>query len=264
MKLKYPNYHRLTSEADIRARLATRFPIPSEFAKAWREFLEEKAALKSWRAKKKMHDRLWLELVAPLKREIAIATTTTRELRGKLRSGALTGQEDHYEPKLRAYEAYQAQMLKSLRYITDMREAYGLTPKQTADQLELPNNGSHWVDWVPPSQRAPVLELFSQVSYKPKAKRKVPFQRRIPKVLRTIEGEQVSLFEQMRQRLLVRTERDYAAWQADDKINSNEKTKRMVKRLEYALDWIRNAKENETMLPTTWHGLFEFEEVSED
>jgi hypothetical protein len=49
-----------------------------------------------------------------------------------------------------------------------------------ASDKDLPNDGTHWTDWIPQKIKSRVLDLFEQIERKPKAKIKIPFERLVP------------------------------------------------------------------------------------
>lgn len=260
MEIKYPHYMKLQPSA-LRARLAARrLPqsVVDEITKTVERQRDEQRAL---RAKKKAQQALWRELLDPAKREFKTMNTMLRNARFQLR----LADEEEKDISLARIEALQAYMLVINDFLTaaeQWSQDIAVTPARKAKRAMkafpggIPNGGSHWTDWIPESKKRPVIALFDAIPHKPKAKRKVPFERRIPKVFRTVEGEKLSLFEEFRHRLRVRTEQALVkAKQAAAYPPFDGTEKRKVELLNEALRRIDEAKDGE-MLPTTWRGFF--------
>ncbi len=129
---------------------------------------------------RRAHKKLWVELMAPLKRELANA-----------RVGAVY-KPAHPDPKRdEAFAAY----VKCLEVLLQkLQQAYRLEAHKTDDDEDTPpltpaglaklrgleNNGVHWTDWVPFKVKDAVTKAFNELPYTPKAKRKVPFKRTVP------------------------------------------------------------------------------------
>ena len=52
-----------------------------------------------------------------------------------------------------------------------------MTPSHIAQEMDIPNKGVHWTDWIPKTKQLDVCALFDAIPHAPKTKRKVPFQR---------------------------------------------------------------------------------------
>jgi len=200
--------------------------------------LEAKKEVKSARAKDMQRNRLWKELVMPLIAE-------RKNVRAMLRYKVDDEPERH--------EALQGYMLvlETLKSRLELDARKGFTPAQVAKAQHRPNNGNHWTDWVPPSVKLRVQELFDAIP-REGIRKKVPFERRIP----------APLGKQLRERLLKRTQKELEVAKAgvtvahiagDDDLIQKAETK--VDYIEQALEWIAEADYTEA-LPTTWHGFF--------
>jgi hypothetical protein len=134
------------------------------------------------------------------------------------------------------------------RLIVDSRK--GFTPAQLGKAQVKANNGVHWVDWIPPSVKRKVQELFEAI---PRGgKHKIPFERKVP----------AALGKKLRVRLLERTEKELEAAKVKAKrsltandMDTNEIDMARIANIEQALVWIRAAQDTEA-LPTTWSGFF--------
>lgn len=110
----------------------------------------------------------------------------------------------------------------------------------------IPNNGSHWTDWVPMRVKIRVAELFDAIPHVPKAKRKLPFQR----------TQRPQRNNPALTRLIQRTEKELGyAQQELDIAPTNPVFRLKVRQMQQALARMREMKPNEAV-PHTWHGLF--------
>jgi hypothetical protein len=110
---------------------------------------------------------------------------------------------------LDTYKAYAALVQKVADKLRAYRDAGTHTPKQLAKEKGIPNEGEHWVDWVPEQIKAATvrafarlnedkpLELFPRTFYAPpKAQPYVPRPRKAKK------ERSLSRIEQLREALL--------------------------------------------------------------
>lgn len=131
------------------------------------EILDERAAIRADKIRRYQHNRLWRGLMTPLRREL---------------SNARVGRD--YRPgdskRVAAFDAY-IKVLEKLVALFDGYRLTGQTPSQLAVEKKVPNRGAHWVDWVPDSRKASIMQLFEALPETPRAKRKTPFLRTTPK-----------------------------------------------------------------------------------
>jgi hypothetical protein len=202
------------------------------------EWIAEKKKVRSEKAKRITIKRYWRELLEPLRLEI-------KNVRAML----------YYESsdtlRREALELYFACLKYTLRKLVDDVKAKHYTPFQLARVRYIPNNGTHWADWVKPVARMDVLDAFAQL---PRAgvKTKVPFERTLPKKLGL----------KMQTRLRVRTEKELESLEVrirDALVGRDEeKAARLrlrVPKVKEALVRIAQLGPTEPA-PTTWHGLF--------
>jgi hypothetical protein len=71
-------------------------------------------------------------------------------------------------------------LLKIQRKLTDIKRTLDATPSEAANEASIPNKGEHWSDWIPTHIKAKTTALFDAIPHKPRAKRKIPFERNIP------------------------------------------------------------------------------------
>jgi hypothetical protein len=111
---------------------------------------------------------------------------------------------------------------------------------------KIPNNGSHWTDWVPSRIKAQVIDLFNAIPHVPKAKRKLPFQR----------TQRPQRNNPALTRLIQRTEKELGyAQQELDIAPTNPVFRLKVRQMQQALTRMQDMKPSEAV-PHTWHGLF--------
>jgi len=232
----------------------------------YEQVMEKRQELREQRARQKHAAQQWRDILDPARREFRTMKAMLDTARARQRSGAETN-EDISQARIAALSAYMEVIGSFLstveRWIEsdpELSPAKRLKKKLKAFPNGVPNGGSHWVDWIPESMKQPVVQLFDAVPYRAKAKRKVPFQRRIPKIFRMEEGEKLSLFEEFRYRLRIKTETALKRAKANMVYaGNNEGVRRRKEKIEEALVLIDNAKEG-VMLPTVWQGFFPEEE----
>jgi len=237
MRLRYRHYMKLT-ENELLNRLQKRKMHNDAMQEIMRVVAEQKHELRVERGKNHQHARLWEELMTPLKYEIKL-------IKGLLKYPAS-------DERRIALEAYLDTLDKLRGKMTLQQRGQQFTPYQIAKAANRPNNGTHWVDWVSPSKKIEVSALFNAIPYKLKAKKKLPFERTIPK----------ALWSTLHERLRLRTEKELE--QAHAQLRTAEvgddegklaKAQTKVSNITQALAWIADMREGEAV-PITWHGLF--------
>jgi hypothetical protein len=151
-----------------------------------------------------------------------------------------------------ALEAYLDTLDKLRGKMTLQQRGQQFTPYQIAKAAHRPNNGTHWVDWVSPSKKIEVSALFNAIPYKLKAKKKLPFERVVPK----------ALWATLHERLRLRTEKELEQAHAqlrtaevgDDEAKLT-KAQTKVSNITQALEWIADMRQGEAV-PITWHGFY--------
>ena len=194
------------------------------------------------RSRRRTHSFLWGALVKPLRNEYTSV------------SSGLSYPEST-PPRTAAMLAYKEVLGSLLARFSYARAQNTHTPSQLAQEIgNLPYGGLHWSDWVPPSKKTKIAALFAEIEYKPRAKRKIPFERKVP----------VTLHADLRYRLVksITSEMDtIAADRARERqlrILPNKSVDasrtRKYNRLIYARDKVA-AMDDTEVLPYTWHGL---------
>jgi hypothetical protein len=231
MDTSYKHYIKLTPN-QLHARLVARKTPPYQAESIKKIVAEQQAMLKSENARTKQLTRLWREFMQPLEAE-------RDNVQGMLR---YKGSEN--DERREALEAYltvlNALKAKMLNHCKQDRK----TPTMVASDKDLPNDGTHWTDWIPQKIKSRVLDLFEQIERKPKAKIKIPFERLVPTDL---HAKQVT-------RLKNRTLKELAMAQQTLDLDPHEDNESRVNQIKYALDLMDVLDDNEPV-PATWHGL---------
>ena len=206
---------------------------------------DEVKAVKEQRRVEKLaehqHNKLWGALLRDLKYE---------------RSNASVGRaykSRHPTPERdAAFDAYIKVLDRLLTLLTDNYSQTGQTPSELAREKNVPNNGSHWTDWIPETVKIKTATLFDGIPHQSKAKRKIPFERKQrPDVKKTNkDGEKVSALDAMRQQVA----EELAFKQRENLILEDDKIKNKIHDLMRVQAWLEAATTS-TALPNTWHGV---------
>ena len=200
---------------------------------------EERKRLRSVQAKKKTLDGLWHEVLQPLHIELRTVEVLRRY---KTRNYPVPERD-------RAMTEYSAVLQKAKRLLTQYHKAYDMTPLRLAREKNVPNNGEHWSDWIPQPVKEKITALFAAIPHRPKAKVKIPFERK----------ERKADWSQDRLRLTRKVEEELNAAHKDlandpDEYD-NEYHREYISRLELATKALA-AWEEDTPLPRTWQAMF--------
>jgi hypothetical protein len=144
--------------------------------------------------------------------------------------------------KAQALQAYDIVLAKLQEKLTAIKKSKQ-TPGQAAKARNIPNGGTHWVDWVPAHIQERVILLFDAIPRVPHSKTFVPFKRSAK-----LATAQVT---RLRARTLVElatAQRMLAA------APQSEKYIQRVSKIRHALDQIDRLKPQDPV-PRTWHGL---------
>jgi len=200
------------------------------------EIAKAKQAQKIERLSNIQHKRLWGELISPLKYELSNARVGLRH------------QGRNLPERQTAFDAYIKIMerlsnkFEALRLMRDEEDDTLMTPSEIAQQLDIPNRGVHWTDWIPQSKKTEIAMLFEQIPHAPKTKRKVPFQRtQRPNT-------------QLKDRLLRRTLKELGNEETEQAIEPTDARAERIKQMKDAIKRIEQLKPSDAV-PHTWHGL---------
>jgi hypothetical protein len=230
MTFAYPKYIKLTLN-QVMTDLSTQ-DIPSHTKQEIIESVRnEKQRLRSIKAQRNQHTRLWAELRQPLDYEMRLVRRMVAYDNGEsVRNDALNG-----------YLLVLGKLNDRLHKLSDD----GTTmPSEIAKDKKYPNNGVHWSDWVKREIKEMVLDLFDAIP-KQGQKVKTPFERKIPKTLHA----------QLKSRLRQRTEKELINEQRKQAVDYTEARAITINKITQALAWVDASVEGEA-LPTTWHGFY--------
>ena len=273
MELRYRHYMAMSTE-QLEDVLTLRKLTNAQREEIKRVVAEQKAHAKSYNAKRRVCDELWGELLAPARRErkvvgVLLNTAKRRAFFEEVGTGPSA-------PRIKALETYADSIDKFLGVAKRLQETaespYRIAKRPTSKRpMGVPNNGTHWTDWVLESEKAPIRAMFDAIPKGGRHRGKTPYERTIPKLFRVNEhGDKLSVFETTRMRLrkqteglLKKAERELAVREgwggfvAQD-TEYGELTHK-VKQLRQAVHLIDTASDD-TPLPTSWRGFFAGEE----
>ena len=232
MDTSYKHYIKLTPN-QLHNRLIERKTPPMQAEHIKKTVAEQQAMLKSENARTIQLTRLWREFTEPL-------NTERENVQGMLRYKGCENDEARRD----ALEAYLTVLNALKAKMTNHCKQDRKTPTMIASEKDLPNDGTHWTDWIPQKIKSRVLDLFEQIERKPKAKIKIPFQRLIPADL---HAKQVT-------RLKNRTLKDLAIAEQAQELDPHEDNEAKVRQIKYALD-LMDVLDDSEPVPATWHGL---------
>lgn len=200
-----------------------------------------KASKRSEEAKRVRLTRLWRDLLEPL----------TNEMRG-VYSMKRYNKERYPNPERReALDAYDAVLVKLKKKLQRYHKAYNMTPAEKAAEMDVPNNGAHWTDWIPEHIKTAIVNAFAQIPHTFKARTKTPFERTVPKTANS--KQRAKLIEQV-QRERMKTEQELAVLKEVAKGEDNESIREArdyLERLADAEQAILEMTDNE-VVPATW------------
>lgn len=153
--------------------------------------------------------------------------------------------------RLDAFDAYIAVMEKVLAKLNHPSKLLEQTPMQIAKEHNatgkgspISNDGEHWTDWIPPKIKERIGQAFMELPHRPKAKRKVPFQR-------VMLPDQ---HEEAKKRLLKATHKEIATLERRQMVAPTDERKEKIERMHKAIKIIEAMTDNEAV-PATWNTL---------
>jgi len=150
-----------------------------------------------------------------------------------------------------AYETVITSVIEKLAAIQRSGDA---TPKSFVATLKrergvsIPNEGTHWADYVKASDRKRITELFDGLPPPARGKSKTPFERRISKAVH--KEQRLALVNRLNGEI-ASAEREYEVTQDPDTQEKLNRQLDAMHRAQYVLDNLPPT----TPLPATWHGL---------
>jgi len=254
----YIHYYKL-SEHDISRRLATKRMPDATRAKLLETILEGKRQHKSHQASAKRKEYLWRTLLAPAKYEWKMVNLMLTKTQQQVDSGYYANPIEG-EARVKALQTYRECIGEWVLSAAIDCQKLGKTPLSVAREATkrfpagLPNDGTHWTDWIPSTVKQEITLMFEAIPHRAKAKRKVPFERKMPALSRIDNGEVLSVFEE--QRILLREKTERALEKVTQLARVDPDTYGDdLDRVKQALRYINDAQEGE-ILPTSWKGYY--------
>lgn len=257
MQTRQFDYYLRFSDAEVEDKLNRRRMLPADRERLLQGIREHRAAEAAAVGKRRQLKQLWGELMSPARRELHVCGLIVKQLKRKMASGFV----DTGEEKLAAMNAYCQLIERLLAMAHECERVLMVTPGQKAKQKTkafpngLPNGGIHWTDWISASRKNAIRELFQQIPQRRGIKCKVPFERKIPKIIVMVNGIKSTLFEEQRLRLMERTLKECDNAERIEAVNPTEAGGERIRKMKEAIAWLHTCEEGEP-LPPTWHGLF--------
>lgn len=204
-----------------------------------------KAERRKERIKSTVTNKSWEPLLASARAERQTLLVMKAQLKNKVPLD---------ERKWNAVCAYETAISAVIERLVKLKRAGDSTPKSFVAALKkergvsIPNEGTHWSDYVKASDRQRVNALFDALPQPARGKRKTPFERRIPKAVS--KAQRFALVERLSGEI-ASAEREYEVTQdpeAQDKLNRQLDA---MYRAQHILDNLPAT----APLPATWHGL---------
>jgi len=182
----------------------------------------------------------WQDLLQPLRAELSNA-----------KIGRKYKPDKQPPERIEVFDAYIKVMEKLVAKFSMPSTKLTLHPSQmvkehndTGKGSPIPNNGMHWTDWIPAHIKNAIADAFAALPYKPKAKRKIPFQRV------TLPAQH----KRAKAKLIKRTQTELANAERLYQLNPTEENGNVIHRIDKALKIIE-ALEPTEVVPHTWHGV---------
>lgn len=145
--------------------------------------MEERAKVKSRKAKHTAAQRLWDEVLASARNELIVV----RVLKAQTKAANPLN-----KAKWDALCAYEDVIVLWITRLKQVRRIGEQTPKQFADTLRdagkpVANDGTHWTDYVPQRTRQPIIDAFNSLPPPPRGRGKTPFQRTVTPNIRAAQ-----------------------------------------------------------------------------
>jgi hypothetical protein len=150
--------------------------------------------------------------------------------------------------------AYEAVITTVIEKLAALQKAGDSTPKSFVATLKqergvtIPNEGTHWVDYVKASDRNRIAALFDGLPPPARGKTKTPFLRRISKAVH--KEQRLALIKRLNGEI-ASAEREYEVTDDPDTHDKLNRQLDAMHRAQYELDRLPAT----APLPATWHGL---------
>lgn len=206
--------------------------------------IEERAKLKSRKAKRTAAQRLWDDVLDPARYELA----TIRTMKAQTKAAKPLN-----KAKWEALCVYEDTIHLWITKLKQVRRAGEHTPKQFAAALReagkpIANDGTHWADYIPQRTRQPVRDAFAALPPPKRGKTKTPFARTLPPSMR--ETQRVALAKEI-DNTLAATQREREVTENPDEQGRLDARILRLHEAQYRLD----KYPKQQMFPTSWEAL---------
>lgn len=246
----YEHYLRLSPNA-LHTALHKRKLHPREISHIKDAVAQMREALRTDKITRTHRRAEWAHLLKPLQYELNSAKVG-RAYRADPNGGTAPPFTD-IAARIEVFDAYIAVMEKLLARFALASKELQYTPIQlakrknaTAKGSHIPNNGEHWTDWIPAHIKEPIHEAFAALPHKPKAKRKVPFQRTVTPIQHA----------KLKATLLQAALKEHETIERHQAVAPTPERQTKLNRIKEAIKIIENFKENEH-IPATWHTVLD-------
>lgn len=178
-------------ERTLHNHLTERLKLPGDLVN---EIKEKVSAIREERRAKKIKStaiaKAWAEILDTARREVQIIRTMKQHIKNS--------NEPERWQTLCEYETVVVQTLERLKRV---QKAGEYTPQgfvkhlQAEGKRRIPNQGRHWVDYVKPSDRNRIEDMFNAMPPSKRGKTKQPFERVVPAHLN--RKHRMAMYEQI-------------------------------------------------------------------
>lgn len=206
--------------------------------------IEERAKVKSRKAKRTAAQRLWDEVLEPARYELA----TIRTMKAQTKAAKPLNKS-----KWDALCVYEDAIHLWITKLKQVRRAGEHTPKQFTATLReagkhVANDGTHWADYIPQRTRQPVLDAFANLPPAKRGKTKIPFARTLPPSMR--ETQRVALAKEIDNTLAAAQREREVTQDPDEQARIDKKILRLHE-AQYRLD----KYPRQQAFPSSWEAL---------
>ena len=233
----YETYINLKPD-DLYKRLLKRNLHPKEIRRIQDEVAELKEARRVHRITRTHRQQEWANVLKPLRYEL-----------NSVRVGRAYDLDD--EARVEAFDAYIAVMEKVLAKLAFPSKVLDQTPMQMAKEHNalgkgspIRNDGEHWTDWVPQKIKDKIATAFFELPHKAKAKRKVPFERKMLP----------DQHDTAKHRLLKANIKEMDTLERRQMVASTDERQAKINRMKKAIKIIEAMTDNEA-IPATWNTI---------
>jgi len=235
------------SEATLRTRLFKQFKNlnPTLIANIVAHVQELKAERRKERIKSTVTNKSWEPLLEGARAERQTLFVMKAQLKKK---------EPFDQRKWDVLCAYESVITTVVEKLAALQKAGDSTPKSFVATLKkergvvIPNEGTHWSDYVKASDRQRTVALFDSLPPPARGKAKTPFERRMTKAAH--KAQRLELVKRLNGEI-ASAEREYEVTQDPDTHDKLNRQLDAMYRAQYVLDRLPPT----ATLPATWHGL---------